>query len=115
MYRRVMPQIIANDIMGVSPMRGPVDSIFNLRFKYDEHRMPMSKEHYRIFLRINDRPKRQPVRAFLAAGYPTEICYAFVAADWCREQFGRYGFLRFGSTFIFKDEADALLFRIRWL
>ena len=32
--RRVMPTIIAQDIIGVSPMTGPVADIFSLRVKY---------------------------------------------------------------------------------
>ena len=29
--RRVMPRIIAEDIIGVSPMTGPVDAIYSMR------------------------------------------------------------------------------------
>lgn len=32
--RRVIPTIIAQDIIGVSPMTGPVADIFSLRVKY---------------------------------------------------------------------------------
>ncbi len=32
--RRVMPSIIAHDIIGVAPMTGPTSSIFSLRMKY---------------------------------------------------------------------------------
>lgn len=32
--RRVMPTIIANDIIGVSPMKGPVNQIFSLKARY---------------------------------------------------------------------------------
>ena len=32
--RRVMPLIIANDIIGVAPMVGPVGQIFTLRERY---------------------------------------------------------------------------------
>lgn len=34
--RRVMPSIIAQDIIGVSPMTGPTASIYSLRTKYAE-------------------------------------------------------------------------------
>lgn len=34
--RRVMPNIIAQDIIGVSPMTGPISDIFTLRVKYKE-------------------------------------------------------------------------------
>jgi hypothetical protein len=35
-FRRVMPSIIANEILGVSPMCAPVGSIFALKAKYRE-------------------------------------------------------------------------------
>ena len=34
LIRRVMPSIIANDIIGVSPMTGPVGQIFSMRARY---------------------------------------------------------------------------------
>mgnify|MGYP003351881881 CR=1 FL=1 len=34
LLRRVMPSIIANDIIGVSPMTGPVGQIFAMRSRY---------------------------------------------------------------------------------
>ena len=34
LVRRVMPTIIANDIIGVSPMTGPVGQIFALKARY---------------------------------------------------------------------------------
>ncbi len=116
-YRRVMPQLIANSIIGVSPMTAPSASIFKLRSRYRwEQRLPMTKACYRTFLRVNDRPRTQTLRAFRAAGYPTVNHGDFIRAEaWCREQFGDDGFLRFGDTFVFKDEADATAFRMRWL
>lgn len=117
MIRRLMPNIIANSIIGVQPMTGPTANIFNLRFAR-EHRVLVSKEHYKIFLRVNDRPKTQPLRAFRSAGYPTvdlNIIDTIPAMQWCREQFGEHGFLRFNTMFVFKDEDDAMAFRMRWL
>lgn len=32
--RRVMPQVIANDIIGIQPMSGPTGQIFSLRARY---------------------------------------------------------------------------------
>lgn len=34
--RRVMPTIIANDIIGVQPMTGPVGEIFSLKTKFKD-------------------------------------------------------------------------------
>jgi len=34
LVRRVMPSIIANDIVGVSPMTGPIGQIFSMRTRY---------------------------------------------------------------------------------
>jgi hypothetical protein len=118
-YQRVMPQIIAQSIIGVSPMTGPSGDIFKLKSLYRwEQRLSMTKAHYRTFLRVNDRPRSQTLQAFRAAGYPTVyVNYGDIirAAGWCREQFGDDGFLRFSDTLVFKDEADATLFKMRWL
>jgi hypothetical protein len=119
LIRNVMPNIIANDIIGVSPMASPTSSIFKLRKKYgSEIRNPMNKALYKTFLRVNDRPRSQPLRAFLAAGYPIiEVAYrdAIPAIQWCREQFGDDGFQRFDTTLVFRDEEAAMAFRMRWL
>jgi hypothetical protein len=34
--RRIMPSVIASEVIGVQPMRGPVGSIFTLRVRYAE-------------------------------------------------------------------------------
>jgi hypothetical protein len=120
MIRRVMPQIIADDIFGTSLLRGPVSDIFKLRHRYgQEIRTVMSKEHYQTFLRINDRPRTQPLRVFRAAGYPTVDLLKYhdgiPAVRWCEAQFGEHGYQRFDLIFIFKDEADATLFKMTWL
>jgi hypothetical protein len=120
MIGRMTAQSIANSIIGVSPMTGPTSQIFNMRMRYaDEHRIKMLKEHYRVFLRINDRPKTQILRVFTAAGYPTvhmrSMTDVIKAGIWCRDQYGPYGYQKSGAIFIFKDEADATLFRMRWL
>ena len=36
LIRRVAPTAIANSILGVQPMTGPVGRLFNLKYKFDE-------------------------------------------------------------------------------
>lgn len=120
LVRKVMPNLIANDIIGVQPMMGSSAEIFGMRSRYEQEiRIRMTKEHYKTFLRVNDRPKTQPLRAFTNAGYPhvdlPDVSDTIKAIGWCREQFGEHGYQRFHTTFIFKDEDDAMLFRISWL
>lgn len=119
LVRRVMPNIIASQIVGVSPMTAPTADIFSMRTVFGQGaRIGMTKEHYKTFLRINDRPKTQPLRAFIESGYPhvilSNISDTMEAIRWCREQFGEHGYQRIHTTFIFKDGADATLFKLRW-
>lgn len=122
LVRKAVPNIIANDILGVQSMIGSAGGIFKLRKlrkKYSfEIRNKMNKALYKTFIRVNDRPRTQPLRAFKAAGYPVvDATYAntIKALQWCREQFGEDGYQRFGNEFVFKDENDAMAFRMRWL
>jgi hypothetical protein len=121
--RRTSAPLLAQSIIGVQPMTS-AGSIFAGRDRSPaEVRVRMLKGHYRTFLRLNDRPKTQPLRTFTAAGYPTvslpitadAIAYASGANRWCQEQYGQHGYRRIGMTFIFRYETDAMLFKMRWL
>lgn len=119
LVRKVMPNIIASQIVGVSPMTAPVDDIFKLRTIFEQDaRVRMTKAHYKTFLRVNDRPKTQTLLAFRAAVYPAvdlpNVSDTMEAIRWCREQFGEHGYQRIHLKFIFKDDADATVFRLRW-
>jgi hypothetical protein len=58
--RRVMPSIIAQDIIGVSPMTGPVSDIFTLRVKYADSQDQASTPVSPYEVRSGDEPGEEP-------------------------------------------------------
>lgn len=116
LVQRVMPNIIAQQIIGVQPMTGLSGQIFRAGTKHilTQKKRQMNKEHYKVFLRLNDRKKSQKREDFYRAGYP------WVDVDlnknwqemhkWCRDNFGENGYLWFGERFFFENENDRLLF-----
>ena len=80
--RNVMPQVIAQQIVGVQPMTAPAASIGELRKKYGTKlkKLPtrrigykMNKAQLENFLRLNDRRKTQSSEDLKAAGYSSVI------------------------------------------
>lgn len=113
--RRVLPTVIANDIIGVSSL--------NARFSsgppfYD--RVKLSKEVYNNFLRINNRKTYHDPEHIKDAGYPylemNHIGY-YPYCDrikWCNDTIGKFGYIEFKGTFFFKDQNDYMSFVMRW-
>ena len=132
LIRRVMPNLIAQDIIGVSPMTGPAAQIFKLRSRYRYHniqplRYPVLPGVYRHFLRINNRRRTQNDDDLGAAGYasvtlPTDrtpLAMQERGAEidaWCRENLGQDTWLRLGRsrTWWFSRDNDAVLFGMVW-
>lgn len=122
--RRVMPNLIAQDIIGVSPMTGPAASVFKLRakYRYRSLRYPVEPDVYRHFLRINNRRRTQNDEDLRAAGYasvtlPIGVDYFPTRIDaWCDANLGRHTWLRLGQprTWWFSRDHDAVLFRMVW-
>jgi hypothetical protein len=114
--RRIMPNIIAGEIIGVQPMTAPSANIFSLRSKV--LRIDMNKLRYKTFLRLNDRKKRQTKADFIKAGYP--FVDSIIGSKpfnskpfihkWCQENIGENRYIWFGDQFFFENEADKLLF-----
>lgn len=50
MLRRIFPELITNEIVGVQPMSGPVGMTFALRYKYGNYTCPNCRE----FVHIDD-------------------------------------------------------------
>lgn len=120
--RRVMPSIIAQDLIGVQPMTGPTVDIFNTRYNIDRNfnwagRVILHKEHFNHFLRVYNRRKHHHPDYLTNLGY-TKIRLAYsktiAASQWCRETFKRGTYVRSSSDFWFAYERDATLFRLRW-
>lgn len=125
LLRRVMPSIIANDLIGVQPMIGPVGSIFTLSNWYKNvRRIPLTVYHYKVFLRLNNRKKTQTFKDFEQTKYPHFELKRYPMQlfdttepilDWCVAQFGEFGFVKCGPDIWFKDEYDFLMFKMRWV
>lgn len=91
MIRKVMPNIIANQILGVQPMAAGTGSIFNMAFgdkKYNKKYWPYQ--------------------------YTVDRAAYKEAERWCWERFkGRY-WSSSGQRFAFKRSEDAAIFALRW-
>ena len=116
MIRRVMPGIIANEILGVQPMSGPTAGIFNLSNGW-RGRVVFTKEHFNHFLRVYNRRKHHHPDYLTNLGY-TKIRLGFYltldANKWCRETFRHGTYVRSSVDFWFAYDEDATFFRLRW-
>lgn len=76
----------------------------------------MNKDLYKTFLRLNDRKKVCYGRDFIKAKYPmvkfTQDKNWHEVLAWCERQYGNSGYTWCGGDFFFKDEDDAMLFRL---
>jgi hypothetical protein len=116
--RKTMPNIIARDIIGVSPMRGPIiDDIFN------RPRIKMSKAQYKQFLRLNDRKGHQHENDFLKAKYPYhDKPNSYITTsdrsivDWLDMNMpDRYVYMSgWTPRIFFENEQLKILFLLRW-
>lgn len=114
--RRVMPTIIAQDIVGVQPMSGPIIDILTRQTGYSG-RVVLTKSHFGHFLRIYNRRKAHHPDYITSLGYEKfRIRYSDVieAKEWCRKTFKPGAYIRSMNDFWFANERDALLFSLRW-
>jgi len=119
--RRTYPAILAQSIIGVQPMVPP-SSLVYFRTRYDSpfepKRFPMSNQYYKTFLRMNDRKRAHTEAAFIKAGYhvvkPSSTQQWSDMKDWCRDQFGEYGFIGVSGTFVFENQEHATQFKLVW-
>jgi len=117
--RNVIPNAIANSIIGVQPMTGPIGQIFTLKSHYSMNytslpRIKMNKEQYKVFLRLNDRKKCQTENDFTKANYPGIYMRYIESVDWCTEQFGANGYARYYNKIWFENENDLMAYKLRW-
>lgn len=117
--RRVMPNVIANSIIGVQPMSGPIGMIYSMRarYVYVKNKIQLSKQHYRKFLRLYDRRQFTYHDDILKAGYfwcnvndETDI------VEWCNSMFGQYGYIHdsVNLRFYFENINDQTAFKMRF-
>lgn len=115
LIRRVMPNIIAHDLIGVQPMTGPVGSIFNSRWTLDN--LTMQKEHFQHFLRVYNRKKYHSINDIAALGYTmtkVSALNAVTAKNWCKENLKPGSFVCVNTRFCFAYDRDATFFAMKW-
>jgi len=117
LIRRVWPQIIANDIIGVQPMTSWIKtSIFSpkAKFKYDNEKVRMKREKYNTFVRVYNRKKHVTREDFYRANYPwvdADLKQDWGAMhEWCKNSFGKNNYVWFGERFFFVNEDQKALF-----
>ena len=115
LIRRVLPNIIARDLVGVQPMTEPTGSIFNSTRTLDN--LIMQKEHFGHFLRVYNRKKYHSINDVAALGYPIikiGVLDAISAKNWCKENLKPGSFVCVNTRFCFAYDRDATLFTLRW-
>ena len=118
LIRRVMPTIIANSIIGVSPMTGPPVSLFDM-IGFSSP-VEMTKVHYRHFLRVYNRRTQHRPEYITGLGYQkiriTRRADLHLEADrWCRDNLKAGSYVRKFGEFWFAYNDDAVLFKMAWL
>ena len=124
LLRRTLPNIIANDIIGVSPMAAPAGQIFSLRTRYGQvqpHRIKISNAQYNKFVRLNNRKRTQTIMDIKNAGY---FSIYFIhktfsehidCIEWCDKAYGKDGYIISENEFFFENEEDITLFKLTWI
>ena len=122
LIRNVMPSFMAQQIIGVQPMTGPVGQIFKLRKNFATiPRIKMTVYHYQVFLRLNNRKKSQTAEDFKKANYYSQEENWYISSSelsdrmaWCDDQFGRYGYVYDCEIIWFENENDLIAYKLRW-
>ena len=117
LIRRVMPTIIANSIIGVSPMTGPPVSVFDM-IGFSSP-VEMTKVHYSHFLRVYNRRTQHRPEYITGLGYQkiriTRRADLHLDADqWCRDNPKAGSYVRKFGEFWFAYNDDAVLFKMTW-
>ena len=120
LIRRVMPSIIAQDIIGVQSMTGAFNGMQSmgrvLRNGYPG-RITLTKDHYRHFLRVYNRRNHHHPEYITQLGYSHfKIDYTnrYDAAAWCKKTFKPGTFIITFNDFWFAYDRDAMLFSLMW-
>ena len=118
LIRRVMPDIIANDILGVQPMTGPAGAIFGMKPKYNYERydlVRMTKKHFRHFLRVYNRRATHAPEYLTSLGYQSiNVGYSKVitARQWCNTTLAEGSYAISTNRFWFANDRDATMFTL---
>lgn len=107
--RKVYPNMIAQQILGVQPMTGPTGSIFTLNVIYEDPNIAKFHKKYKF-----SRAKWYYCKYKFTDGVKCR--------DWCVEHFGPLSkggdaWMRWKlevNQFRFLNEDDAIMFKLRW-
>jgi hypothetical protein len=109
---RVMPNVIAHNIVGVSPMTGPVGRIFDMKHNYMD--LIMEKKHYQHFLRLPNRRKQQKItelsKVYDYTCIQSDIAKVRAAQAWCKKNLKDGSWVNLHSRFVFAYDKDATWF-----
>ena len=117
--RKTMPNLIANQILGVQPMTSNSGlGAFYAPYVpqgFKPHRLRFTKANYRHFLRLNDRKTSQTAQDLEQAGYRYQIRSRSIEenAGWIKETFGDRA-VTFHNMIYFAYEEDLTLYLLRW-
>jgi hypothetical protein len=119
LIRNVMPNIIANDLIGVQPITGSAAEIFKTNYGFTGWggRVRMYKSHFNHFLRVYNRRKYHHPDYLTNLGYKKSrvgFSDAIAADQWCRKTFKTGTYVRSSADFWFAYERDYTLFMLRW-
>ena len=110
--RQFIPNIIANSIVGVQPMTGPSGSIFNMRMRFKNQKLHVSRHaeykngiHAVVSYSEGD-PDEIPWRVSI-----TEETALFIN-DWCKET--QCGIRTEFMVWRFNTEQEFLMFVLKW-
>lgn len=112
LIRRVYSDTLARNIIGVQPMSGRGGSIFSadrlLRITGD---VPLGKEHYKYFLRLNNRKRVQTIETLKNSGYPHGNAKGHLdASDWLRKNLKPGSYIQSYTDIWFARERDHTYF-----
>lgn len=109
--RRVMPNIIANDLIGVQNMSSE-DYIGSMI--YEKGSVIMQKVHYQHFVRLPNRQKFHKFSEIVEKYKYTKVkvtsLKAKEAVEWCEGNLKPGSYIRLQNHFVFAYEADAVWF-----
>jgi len=115
LIRRVMPNIIASQLIGVQSPTAPVGQIFSSIWTL-EH-LKMKKVHYQHFLRVYNRKTYHKIDDVVKLGYTqvkVSVMNAIPAKRWCVATLKPGSFVMINTRFVFAYDRDATLFALRW-
>lgn len=123
--KRVMPAIIAQQVIGAQPMTAPLAQKYALNARYGlkngwSGRIYFEKEHFNHFLRVYNRRQRHHPEYLTSLGYPhvkllIPSTEKYAAEQWCIDTLKPGTWVRAYADFWFATQDDATMFTLRWL